>query len=97
MVPQGAPGLPKWNPKMLKRRHRAFQMTSEEKKKHDMLKWMLGCSRGVKMVAKIISHDASEEKGPAAEGVAFKIIWDHPDHVGSCGIIWDHLGPSEII
>ena len=48
-------------------------MASEEKKKHVMLRWMLGCSRGVKMVAKIISHDASEEKGPAAEGVALKI------------------------
>ena len=28
----------------------------------------------IKMVAKIISHDVSEEKGPAAEGVALKII-----------------------
>ena len=39
-----------------------------------MVKWLLGRSRGVKMVAKIISHDDSEEKGPAAEGVALKIM-----------------------
>ena len=38
-------------PKMSKRRHRAFQMAFEEKRKHDMLKWMLGCSRGVKTVS----------------------------------------------
>ena len=37
---------------------------------------MLDCSRDIKMVAKMISHDASERKGPAAKGVAFfyKII-----------------------
>ena len=74
MVPQGAPGVQKWSPEMSKTRHRAPQVASEEKKKHDMLKWMLGCSRGVKMVAKIISHDASEDKGPPADGVALKII-----------------------
>ena len=53
------PGVQKWG----------LEMASEEETKHDMLKWMLGCSRGVKMVAKINSHDASEEKGPAAQGV----------------------------
>ena len=71
--PQGAPRVKKQVPKTSKKMHRAPQVPSEEKKKHDMLRWMLGCSRGVKMVAKITSHDASEEKGPAAEGVALKI------------------------
>ena len=49
MVSQEAPGMQKWSLKMPKRRHRAPQMATEEKK-HDMLKWMLGCSQGDKMV-----------------------------------------------
>ena len=48
---QGVPEVQKWGPELSKRRHRAFQMAFEEKK-HDMLKWMLGCSRGVKMVSR---------------------------------------------
>ena len=54
-----------------------------------MLRWMLGCSRGVfcerfisagnsgsrgvKIVAKIMPHATSKKKGPAAEGVALTI------------------------
>ena len=56
-------------------------------KKHGMLTWMLGCSRGAKMVAKIISRDASERKRPAAKGVALKIVqhWgSRASWLGSC-------------
>ena len=70
MVAQGGLGVQKRGSKMSKRRHRTPQVASEKKKKHGMLRWMLGCSRGVKTVAKIISHDGSEEKGSAAKGVA---------------------------
>ena len=52
MITQDAPGMPKLCPEMLKRRHQALQMASEEKKKHDMLKWMLARSQGVKMVSR---------------------------------------------
>ena len=62
MVPRGAPGVQKWGPEMSTRRHRALQMASEEKKQ-DMLKWMLGCSRSVKMVFRnAVIEDSSKIK-----------------------------------
>ena len=73
MVAPGGLGVQERGSELSKRRHRALQVAPEAKKKHGMLRWMLGCSQGVKIVAKIMSHDASKEKGPAAEGVALKI------------------------
>ena len=88
MVSQGAPGMQKWNPKMPKRAPSSPKGICGEKK-HDMLKWMLGCSRGVEMVFRNAEiEDARKikrgtkapkwqsrknKKGPAAEGAAFKI------------------------
>ena len=66
----------KWSPEMQRRSHRALQIAIERKKKHDMLKWVLGCSPGVESLmlsrtTKTVSMQkwkATKSAGPSLEG-----------------------------